>query len=99
MIYENLEPYPNSNKWKRFLDKAVYYVAIIGPIMTIPQILMIWVEKNASGVSVVSWVSYMFIAIFWLLYGIVHNEKPIIFANCFWLVSSAIVVAGTLIYG
>jgi len=45
------EKFPVSHKWKRFMDKAIYGVGIFGPLMTLPQIGKIWIEKNASGVS------------------------------------------------
>ena len=80
-IYEFGEQYPHPNKWKRFVDRVIYPVSIFGPIMTLPQIMQIWVNKNASGVSSVSWAAYLVTAIFWLVYGVIHKEKPIILTN------------------
>lgn len=67
--------------------------------MTIPQLTKIWVEKNASGVSAVSWGAYLVTAIFWLLYGILHKEKPIIFTYSAWIVLEILIVIGTITYG
>ena len=77
-IHQNLEQYPHPDKWKNFLDKLIYLVGVSGPIMTLPQLYKIWIEQNASGVSLVSWSWYLIIAFIWSLYGIVHKEKPII---------------------
>jgi len=40
-IYKKLEEYPPPNNWKRFLDKSIYVVGAVCPIMTIPQLMKI----------------------------------------------------------
>ena len=97
-IYKKNEQFPHPNKFKRFMDKAIFFVGIVGPIMTIPQILQIWMNHLVSGVSVVTWSAYIFTGAFWLIYGILHNEKPIIFANIAWIISEFLIVLGFLIY-
>jgi len=62
--------------------------SVIGPFSAIPQVVEIWLGKNATGVSVTSWLLYIVLAIIWLFYGIVHKEKPIIINS----------VAGAIIY-
>ena len=98
-IYKKLEEYPPPNNWKRFLDKSIYVVGAVCPIMTIPQLMKIWVEKNASGVSAISWSAYLVAAIFWLSYGITHKEKPIILTYSIWILLEIFIVIGTLMYG
>jgi len=98
-IHQKHETYPHPNEFKRFMDRAIYIIGIIGPIMTIPQLMKIWVEKNASGVSAISWGAYLFTAIFWLIYGIQHKEKPIIFTYGIWIILEALIVVGTIMYG
>jgi uncharacterized protein with PQ loop repeat len=97
--HKALEPYPSPNKFKRFMDKAIYVVGVAGPVFTIPQVTKIWVEKNASGVSAIAWISYLVLAVFWLTYGILHKEKPIILANILWIFLEIFIVAGILTYG
>ena len=70
----------------------------MGPIVTIPQLIEIWLNKNASGVSVISWIAYLVGAMFWLFYGLVHREKPIIFTYGVWIVIDILIVIGTIIY-
>ena len=98
-IHQKHEPYPHPDKWINFMDKAVYVVGFIVPLMTLPQIIKIWFEKDASGVSIVSWTGFLLYAIFWLIYGIMHREKPIIFAYILWVTLQAFVVVGIIIYG
>ena len=98
-IHLLLEKYPSPKKLKRILDKSIYAVALFGPLMTFPQIYKIWIEKSAAGVSVISWAAYLLGAFFWLFYGIVHKEKPIIFTNIVWIILQLIIIIGALIYG
>lgn len=98
-VYQKLEPYPHHDKLKRFIDKFIYIVAIFGMVMTIPQITKIWIEKNATGVSAISWGAYLVGASFWLIYGIAHKEKPIILTNSIWIFLELFVIIGTVMYG
>ncbi len=94
-----LEPYPHPEPFKRFLDKAIYGVGVIGPIMTIPQIALVFGHKSAEGLSVITWVTYTILSLFWLMYGIVHKEKPIIISNILWILANGLVALGAFIYG
>ena len=97
-IHQDHEPYPHPHKWKKLMDKAIYVVGIFGPIMTIPQIYKIWFQQNASGVSAISWSAYLLASVFWLMYGIMHKEKPIIFTYSIWILLDIFVVIGAIIY-
>lgn len=98
-IFQKHEKYPNPNKWKRFMDKSIYVVALFGPIMTFPQLSKIWIGKSASGVSVISWSAYLITAVFWLIYGVMHKEKPIIITYIAWIILESFIVLGALIHG
>jgi len=98
-IHQKHEKYPHPDKLKRYMDHAIYFGALITPIMTLPQVAKIWVDKNASGISLISWVTYLFAAFFWLAYGIVHKEKPIILTNVLWIGLHSVIIAGTILYG
>jgi len=94
----HLEDFPSKKKWKRYLDTIIYAAGIAGPIITIPQIWQIWHHQNASGVSLTSWTGYLFIAVIWLFYGIVHKEKPIIVMYVANIIVQFFVVLGIIIY-
>ncbi|MBT5022229.1 hypothetical protein HOK51_01350 [Candidatus Woesearchaeota archaeon] len=98
-LHVNHEKYPHPNKLKNFMDKAVYATGIIGPIMTFPQLVKIWIHQNASGISVISWITYLLTAVVWLIYGIIHKEKPIILTYSIWIILDMFIVIGILIYG
>lgn len=98
-IYQKREPYPHPRKWIRVMDRVIYAMGIIGPIMTIPQLTKIWLEQSAAGVSVISWATYLLIAVTWTVYGILHKEKPIIFTYAIWILLDILIVFGVILYG
>ncbi len=97
-IHSKLEMYPHPNKWIKFLDRFLIIVAVIGPLMALPQVLQIYLFKNATGVSALSFGLFAFFDIPWILYGFVHREKPIIIGYSLWLVINVVIVVGALIY-
>ena len=97
-VHDKLKAYPHPNKWIKFLDKFLLIVAVIGPLLSLPQILKIYVEHNTSGVSVLTWGLFAFFNIPWIIYGIVHKDKPIIIGYSLWLVTNIVIVVGALMY-
>ncbi len=83
----------------QILDGLVYLVSFIGPILTLPQLYTIWIQKNASGVSVITWVTYSFSAAVWTLYGFVHKDRAIFITSFVWIIINGMVVIGAFIYG
>ena len=88
-----------TNVWVRFFDKIIYLVAISGPLITLPQVFKIWIEQDSSGVSIITWVGYFLGSFFWLAYGFIHKEKPIIVANLLWVVLTFLIILGVWRYG
>ena len=98
-IHKNFEPFPHPKRLIRFIDKAIFFVGIAGPIMTLPQLSKIWIERNATGVSLASWSAYALISLCWLTYGIVHNVKPIIVTYAAWFLIETCIVIGVIRFG
>jgi len=98
-IYKKFEIYPHPKKLKRIMDKLIYLIAILTPLMTLPQVYKIWIERNPVGVSALTWSSYLLAACFWLSYGILHKEKPIILVNVLMIILEIIIIIGVLTYG
>jgi len=86
------------NKIKGTVDHLIYGVVIIGPVMNLPQLLQIWIKKNAAGVSTISWASFALFSFIWLLYGIYHKEKPLIIMNSALIVIQGSIVISALLY-
>ena len=97
--YQKLEEYPSPNKWIRFLDKFLLVIAVIGPLMLMPQIIKIFSSKNAAGISVLSWSLFTLLDIPWIVYGFVHKEKQIIVSSILWFLLNMVVIFGAVKYG
>lgn len=97
-IAQALEPYPANNRWKRLLDKAIFAVGVVGPLMSIPQILLIYSTHDASGIAPFTWLSWAGLNIPWIVYGLVHRELPIVMTYCLWFVCNTLIFIGALVY-
>lgn len=86
-------------KWKKLLYRITLLVGIIGPLGNIPQIVKIFVTKDATGVSMLTWIFPVIFDIPFILWGIVRRDIPVTITYSLWFVSSSIVVIGTIMYG
>jgi len=68
-------------------------------LMTIPQIVTIWVDHQATGVSVVSWSAYLLSALLWFFHGIQQRDKNIYLPCIGWIILDSAVVIGAIAYG
>jgi MtN3 and saliva related transmembrane protein len=97
-IHKKKEKFPSSNKTKRLFDIIIPVVVFFGPLSNLPQLLDIWIQKNASAVSLLSWLGFIVVAIVWLIYGIIHEEKPIITMNIGLIATEVLIIIGILLY-
>ncbi|NTV30712.1 hypothetical protein HGA91_01870 [candidate division WWE3 bacterium] len=74
----------------------IYIVAIIQPLIAVPQIIGIWINQNTQGVSVLSWMGYTILALCWTIYGLQTQNRPLIIANSLNTIANALVVFGVL---
>jgi uncharacterized protein with PQ loop repeat len=81
------------------VDRLTYAAAIIEPIITIPQVIVIFRDQTAAGVSLFSWVGYQLMTLVWIWYAIVHKDRLIlIYQGLFFIVQTAVIIGG-IIYG
>lgn len=83
---------------KQLVKRSVLAVAIIEPVMTVPQIYKIWVNREAAGVSSITWGLYIVAAIVWLFYGLQLKDKPLIISSTLWIITELAVFVGVIIY-
>lgn len=76
----------------------MYIVGIVGPLVSIPQLIEVYGRHNVQGISVSTWIGYTVLTALWLFYGIVHRERPIITTQCLWLMVNVAVVIGAILY-
>ncbi len=92
------QPYPHPDQFKHFVDHAIYIIGVLAPLMGGTQAYKIWSEKTAAGVALPFFAFNIFANIFWLTYGILHREKPIIIMYSLWLIVNIFIVVGTILY-
>jgi uncharacterized protein with PQ loop repeat len=74
-------------------------LSIFTLVMTVPQILAIWLSRQAAGVSVLSWSAYWLSALVWFFYGVQKRDRNIYLPCIGWLVLDGAVIVGAWIYG
>src|SRR5712692_11280395 len=74
-------------------------MSIFTMVMTIPQVLAIWVGHQAAGVSMLSWSAYLASAVLWFWFGMQQRDRNIYLPCVGWIALDAAVIAGADIYG
>src|SRR6195256_6842972 len=80
------------------LEKVLRGLSVFTMLMTVPQVLTIWIGHNAGGVSLISWVSYLIGACMWFVYGLQKRDKTIYLACVGWVLLDLAVVTGVVVY-
>ena len=74
-------------------------MSVFTMLMTIPQVLTIWISQQAAGVSIFTWSAYLVSAILWLWFGIQKSDKNIYLPCIGWIVLDTAVIVGVFSYG
>jgi uncharacterized protein with PQ loop repeat len=73
-------------------------LSIFTMLMTIPQVLAIWVGRRAAGVSLLSWSAYLVSAVLWFWYGLRKHDQNIYLPCIGWMLLDVAVILGVLMY-
>lgn len=98
LVYSMVDILPPAMKKKEFVEKAAYVVALTGPLSSLTQAWEIWMDRNASGVSLVTWTLFFVTSLIWLLYAIDKREIPLIISNALWMVCEAVIMVGAFLF-
>jgi uncharacterized protein with PQ loop repeat len=79
------------------LDKGLRVFSFVTLAMTVPQVLATW-HGDVSGVSLLSWSTYLVSACLWLVYGLRKHDKTIYLPCLGWIALDAAIVAGVLLH-
>jgi uncharacterized protein with PQ loop repeat len=74
-------------------------MSVFTMLMTIPQVLTIWIGRQAAGVSLLSWSAYLASAILWFWFGIQKQDKNIYLPCIGWMALDIAIIVGVFIYG
>jgi uncharacterized protein with PQ loop repeat len=89
-------PGPQASPW---LEKLLPVMSIFTMVMTVPQVWSVWVEKNTSGVSMLSWGAYLLSAVLWLVHGLQKRDRTLWVPCIGWILLDAAVVVGVWVRG
>jgi hypothetical protein len=64
------------------LEKVLGGLSIVTMLMTVPQLLAVWVSHS----SLISWVAYLVSACLWFAYGVRKSDKTVYRACIGWIV-------------
>ena len=67
-------------------------------LMTMPQVIAVWVDRNVGEVSLLSWSAYLFSACLWFVYGIQKRDKTIYLACIGWIALDAAIIIGVMVH-
>ena len=81
------------------LRRLLAAMSVFTMLMTIPQVLTIWIGQEAAGVSIFTWSAYLVSAILWFWFGMQKRDKNIYLPCVGWMVLDVAVIMGVIIYG
>ena|SRR5687768_7575168 len=81
------------------LRRVLGGMSIFTLLMTIPQVLTIWVSHQAAGVSIFTWSAYLLSAVLWFWFGVQKQDKNIYLPCIGWIALDIAVIVGAVIYG
>lgn len=91
-------PASDAAQSKTVMSRLLGGMSVFTMLMTVPQVLTIWVGHQAAGVSVVSWSAYLLSAILWFWYGLQKRDKNIYLPCVGWVGLDTAVIVGAVIY-
>src|SRR5688500_8531307 len=67
------------------LEKTLRLFSIVTLLLTVPQVITVWVGREVAGVSLVSWSAYLASACLWFAYGLQKGDRTIYLACIGWI--------------
>jgi len=90
------------HKWKIYYAKAMVVWALLSQIFLLLQVIKIYTEKNAQGVSLPAYIVYIIGNIVWFVYGtwvLAYRNMPIIVSSVVAFALASIIIVGIILYG
>jgi len=98
MAPDPMTPAGHASSSETVLSRVLGGMSVFTLLMTVPQVLTIWVGHQAAGVSVISWSAYLLSAILWFGYGLQKRDKNIYLPCVGWVGLDTAVIVGAVIY-
>src|SRR6185295_2968750 len=81
------------------MKRLLGVMSIVTMLMTIPQIVTIWIEHQTAGVSLLSWSAYLISAVLWFWHGLQQRDRAIYLPCVGWIALDGAVIVGLVVYG
>lgn len=86
-------------KSKKTIDRIIVFAAVLEPMFVLPQALQIFRNKNADGVSILTWLGLSVLTGIWVWYAYEHKEKMVLLYQGLFFAFNTLVIVGAIIYG
>lgn len=90
---ENITLPQSKDGQHKTINTLAYVIGVVGNFAVIPQIIKAW-QGPAPGLAVLTWLMFIGFGVIWLIYAVVHKQKPLIFAQVVGLSANSMVVIG-----
>lgn len=94
----NMSYFRDKENTHAFFKKSAYPVGLLSLLASIPQIVDVWKYKNVESLSLLTWIGWTLTNIFWIGYGIVDKDKPILFLYIGWFIVNGSVLLAILLF-
>ncbi len=89
-------PMPSVSGGKTILEPILNLLSIFTMVMTVPQLLTVWLQHDAGGVSVITWSAYLLAAVVWFFHGLQKRDPAIYLACIGWIALDLAVIIGVV---
>ncbi|GAB4143813.1 MAG: hypothetical protein OHK0017_01650 [Patescibacteria group bacterium] len=72
----------------------IQFATFGGPVLTIPQLWSVYIERQTAGISTVSWTAYALISAIWTVYAFKNKDRPLFLNSIIYLIQCAAVAIG-----
>lgn len=79
------------------MNRLIRSMSVFTLVMTIPQVVTVWVASDVRGVSLLSWSAYLVSAMLWFWYGIQEQDRNIYLPCIGWMLLDGAVILGVLV--
>ena len=76
------------------VNRMVLLLGLIYPFAMAPQLYNVWALNRTAGLSAITSVIGLTVAITWTVYGLIHKQKTIWIVNLAWIGVHAAMVTG-----
>jgi uncharacterized protein with PQ loop repeat len=99
MAHDPASAAAHASRWDTKLRSLMGGISFLTMVMTVPQVLAIWVGHQAAGVSILTWSTYLLSAIVWFWFGLVRRDLNIYVPCVGWMILDGAVIVGAVVYG